>query len=384
MNHRRIATIARKEWREIVRDRLFVLLAFLLPVLLMLVFGYGLTQDVENMPLAVVDEDRTTASREYARRYIEAPQFAFRGYLDGLHDADRLLAYGAVRVVLVIGSGFERQVREGRTAAVQVLIDGTFINTARVVKGYVDAISGGAALTLQSQQTAQRLGVTAERAEMLVHPLRIETRYFYNQELRSVWAVAPALVMNILMWTAPLIVALTIVREKETGSIYSIYASETTRLEFLTAKLLPCTFIGFVNALVLWALATLWFGAPFRGNPWTFIAAALVYVLSTNALGLLISLWVRTQQAALMLVVLLGAVLAMHFSGMFEPVVSLPLLNRLIAHMFPAMYFNNVVQATFLKGAGFAETWPDIAATGLFAAAALAVSYFSFRKRTSS
>jgi ABC-2 type transport system permease protein len=381
MNPIRVAAIAGKEWREIVRDRIFVLLAFLLPVLLMFVFGYGLTQDVENMPLAIVDDDRSPASRDYARHYIESRYFHFEGYAGRVEEAERLIESGRVRVVIVIGADFERQLVERRPVAVQMLMDGTFINSARVLKGYIEAINAGAAVAIQTASVSQRLGISGARADTMVQPLRLDPRYLYNQELRTIWAIAPSLIMNILMWTSPLLVALSVVREKESGAIFNIYASETTRLEFLLGKALPCAAISFINGVVLWIIATRYFGAPFRGGALSFLAATAVFVLSTSALGLLVSLWVRTQQSALMIVVLVGAIVGMHFSGMFESVVSLPAPNRTISHLFPAMYYNNVIQGAFLKGAGFAETWPDILVTGLFACAALGLSYLSFHKR---
>lgn len=381
MNAARVAAIARKEWREIVRDRLFVLLAFLLPVLLMIVLGYGLTQDVEHIPLAIVDEDRSEASRDYVQPYLESRSFRFAGYVDRIDEAERLLTAGRVRVVLVIGRRFEREIREGRPVAVQALVDGTFISSARVLNGYLDAINAGAALDRVSASVGRRLGVPPARADTLVRPLRIDTRYLYNEDLRTIWAIAPSLIMNILLWTSPLLMALSIVREKERGSLCTIYSSETTRLEFLIGKLLPCAGISLVNGVVLWAMATRYFGAPFRGGAWTFLAATAVFVLSTTAFGLLVSLWVRTQQAALMIVMLSGAIIGIHFSGMFESVASLPIANRTIAHLVPAMYYNNVLLGTFLKGAGFAEAWPDILTTGLFAGAAFFVSYLSFHKR---
>ena len=377
----RVAAIARKEWREIVRDRVFVMLAFLLPVVLMFVLGYGLTQDVENMPLAIVDYDRTAASRDYAQHFIGSRYFRFAGYVNGVQEAERLMASGRVRAVVVIGERFERQLGEGRRVAVQTLVDGTFVNSARVLKGYLEAINANAAFAVARASVSRRLGVSDARADVLTRPLRLDIRYLYNQELRSIWAIAPSLIMNILLWTSPLLMALSVIREKESGSIYNIYSSETTRLDFLLGKLLPCAGIAFVNGVVLWAMATWYFDAPFKGGAAAFLAATAVFVLSTTALGLLVSSWVRTQPAALMLVMIIGAIVGMQFSGMFTPVVSLPLPNRVIAHLFPAMYYNNVVQETFLKGAGFADTWPDIAVTALFAVGAFGLSYLSFHKR---
>jgi ABC-2 type transport system permease protein/ribosome-dependent ATPase len=288
---------------------------------------------------------------------------------------------GHVRVVLVIGEHFEARLLAGRTATVQSLINGTLINTTRVLKGYIEAINAAAGLALQTTYVARRIGVTEERAETLMSPVRLEPRYLYNQEMRTIWAIAPSSIMNIMMWTSPLLMALSVVREKERGSIFNVYASATTRLEFLVGKLLPCAGISFVNAMALWAIATWYFGAPFKGSPGTFVIAAAVFAVATSTFGLLVSLWVRTQQSALMIAVIAGSVIAMQFSGMFEAVNTLPPANRTIAHLFPAMYFNNVVLGTFLKGHGLADSWSDIAMIGLFAGLYGALSHISFHKR---
>ena len=380
----RVLAIARKEWREIVRDRLLVALAFLLPVLLMGVLGYGLTQDVDHIPLVIVDEDHTAASRDYAQPFRSSRYFQFAGYVDRVDTAEQLLTAGKVRVALVIGDRFEQELHEGRPVAVQALVDGTFITTARVVSGYLDAINAGGAVARTTARVAGRLGVDATRAETLVRPLRIDTRYLYNEDLRTIWAIAPSLVMTILLWTAPLLIALNVVREKERGSLATFYASEATRLEFLLGKLAPCIAIAMVNSLVLWALATWYFAAPFRGSPAAFLAGMTTFVLSATTFGLLVAMWVRTQQAALLIVMLSGAIVGIHFSGMFEAVSSMPLMNRAIAHLMPAMYFNNVLQGTFLKGTGFRSTWRDIAITAVFAAGTFTVAYRTFHKRVAS
>jgi len=381
VNPGRVAAIARREWREVSRDRLLLLLAFLLPVLLMFVLGYGLAQDVERVPLAIVDEDGTAASREYVAPYFASRDFHVIGYVDRVETAEHLLVAGRARVVLVIPAGFDRDVGRGRPAHVQALVDGTFVTSARIVTGYLDAIAAGAEAARANAAVAVRLGVSPARADVLARPVRVETRYLYNQDLRTIWAIAPSLVMTILLWTSPLLVGLSLVREKERGSLIAFAASETTRLEFLLGKLLPSAGIATVNALALWGLAVWYFGAPFRGSAGTFIAAAAAFVLAGTSYGLLVSLWVRTQQAALMIVMLSGAIVGIHFSGMFEAVPSLPPINRAIAHLTPAMYFNRVLLGTFLKGAGWTASWRDIAVTGAFAGGAFALAYLSFHKR---
>jgi ABC-2 type transport system permease protein/ribosome-dependent ATPase len=382
MNWRRVAAVAYKEWREIVRDRIYFLLAFVLPPVLMMVFGYGVTQDVENVALAVVDYDRSALSRDYIEHYRATRYFHFRGHAESLRAADRLLADRRAAVVLVIPEHYEQDLLAGRATGVQALIDGTFTTQARTVNAYVEAINAAVSAGLATEYVARRLGVTPDRARELLEPLRVEVRYLYNQELESTWGVAASMMMFILILTAPLLAALSVVREKETGSIYNIYAATISRGEFLAGKLAPNVLISFVNALVLWAIAVFWFDAPFKGSLAFFLPATLLYVVCTSSIGLLVSTVVRTQQAALMVSVILAIVIAMTFSGMITPVPSLTGATYVIAHWLPAMHYNDIALGAFLKGAGWRVLWWPVLVLALHAAALLAAVYLLFHKRT--
>lgn len=378
----RVLAVAQREWREILRDRIYFLLAFLLPVMLMLVFGYGMSQDIENVAFAVVDEDRTPMSRDYARHFVESRYFSFKGYLSDADAADRLLARRKLRVVIVIGPRFAEQLRAGRTAQVQTLIDGTFTTSTRTIQAYVEAINLAANAEIRTGFLARRLGLPPQRVAELLHPVVLDVRYLYNQEVRSIWSVAPGLVMLILMLVPPLLMALSVVREKETGAIYNVCASTITRAEFLIGKLLPSVTISCANAGILWLLATWHFGAPFKGSLSFFAVATLLYILCTTALGLLISLLVRTQQAAMIISLVMSIIVSIQFSGLITPVNALSGANYAIAHAFPAMYYQAVVKGAFLKAVGFDVLWPQLLVFGLYAIAAFLVCHLLFRKRT--
>jgi ABC-2 type transport system permease protein len=378
----RVLAVAHKEWHEILRDRIYFLLAFILPPLLMLVFCYGISQDVEHVPFALVDYDHSSMSRDYAHHYIVSRYFDYKGHLHDSHAADRLLANGDVGLVLVIAERFQERLMSGQPAAIQALVDGTFPQRARTVQGYIEAINAIAGGELQVGYVSKRLGVSTAHALQLLQPLRLEVRYLYNPELRSVWSVSASMMMFILIMTAPLLAALSVVREKETGSIYNIYASTIRRAEFILGKLLPNVLISFSNALVLWLMATWYFGAPFKGSIPFFLLATLMYVICTSSLGLLVSMLVRTQQAALMIAVILSVIIALQFSGMLTPVALLTGPNYLIAHLLPAMYYQNVVLGAFLKGAGWTALWPEAVILAGYSLAVLAVVHVLFRKRT--
>ena len=381
MNLRRIAVVAWKEWRETIRDRMFVLLAFLLPVSWMLVFGYGLVQDVEHIPFGVVDRDYSATSRDYLYRFVESRYFDFQGYLPSENAADALLQSGKIRVVIIVPEKFEERLVQGQPVGIQTLIDGTFPLRTDIVKGYVIAINSAFSAEKVFHEIARRNGISVEQAEIKVHPIRVEVRYLYNEEVRSTWSMVPALVMFTLMVASPLLTALGIVREKETGSIYNIYSSTVTRFEFLAGKLLPYVAISSTNAVILWIIATQWFAVPFKGNLPFFLAASLVFVLSSTGIGLVVSLLVRTQIAALVITMVASMLPTILYSGLLVPVSSLSPGSQIQAHLFPGMYYTNIVRGAFLKGIGPEVLWVDVLALALYAFILRSVGYRLFTKR---
>lgn len=381
MNLGRIAAVSSKEWRETMRDRMFVLLAFLLPVLWMIVFGYGLVQDVENISFAVVDRDRSALSRDYLYRYFESRYFSFQGYISSENEADALLQSGKIRVAIIVPEKFEERLLAGRPVNVQTLIDGTFPLRTDIVKGYVIAINGAFSEERLVDSFSRRGGISVEQAEAQARPIKLEVRYLYNEEVRSTWSMVPALVMFTLMVSSPLLTALGIVREKETGSIYNIYSSTVTRFEFLAGKLLPYVVISSVNAGVLWVMATLWFAVPFKGSLPFFLAASVVFVLSSTGIGLLVSLLVRTQIAALIITMVVSILPTILYSGLIVPVSSLSPGSQFQAHLFPGMYYTNIVRGAFLKGVGPEVLWVDVLALAIYAAVLRGVGYRLFTKR---
>ena len=381
MNRARIVAVASKEWREILRDRLFFALAFVVPAVLMLLFGFGLSLDVEHIPLAVVDHDRTPLSREYAHRFIDSRYFAFRGELDDERHADAPLTDGRLRVVLVIGPRFEAQLLAGRPAEVQTLIDGTFPFRAQTAKGYVAAISAAFSAETLARVISQQRGEPEARVREALPPVRLDVRYLYNQSMRSVWSIAPKLLMVIMMISPPFLTALGIVREKESGSFFNIYASPASRAEFLIGKLAPYVAISTLNALILWALAVGLFGTPFKGDALFFLVMTVLYVTCTTGIGLLVSVAVRTQVAAMIGTAILTIVPAGLYSGGLIPGSSLSSVARLIAHAMPGMYFADIAMGSFLKGVGLATLWPDVLALALYAVGLFTAGYLLFHKR---
>ena len=373
--------LAVKEWREILRDRLFFALAFVVPSVLMLVFGYGIILDVEKLPFAVLDQDRTEMSRDYLQKFTSSRYFDYQGDVTSERELSPLLADSKIRLAIIIPENFQKNLIAGHPAHVQTLIDGTFPFRAQTAKGYVIAINAATNAELLAKRIAQTQGVTLERARELVSPVRLELRYLYNQELNSRWSVAAALVMFILMVSPPFLTALGVVREKENGSIYNIYTSTVTRGEFLIGKLLPYIFISVINVVILWFMATVLFGAPFKGDPVFFMLASVVYVGCTTGIGLLVSLLVHTQVAAMIMTAIITVVPSVLYSGLLVPISSLEAVAQIEAHLFPAMYYTNIVLGSFIKGVGLEVLWGNVVMLIMYAAALWCLSFFLFKKR---
>jgi ABC-2 type transport system permease protein/ribosome-dependent ATPase len=381
VNVSRIKAIAYKEWREIVRDRLFFALAFVVPAALMLVFGYGLSLDVENIPFAVVDHDRSAMSRDYLHRFIDSRYFNYKGHVSSERELDPLLADSDIRFAIIIPPKFQENLLASRPVAVQSLIDGTVPFRAATSKGYVIAINAAFNGELLVGYISRRLGVSLEQAAAMAQPVGIQLRYLYNQEVKSVWSMASALMMFVLVVTPPFLTALGVVREKENGSIYNIYASTVTRGEFLIGKLAPYVGISVINIIILWLMATLLFGAPFKGDPLFFFIASVIYVICTTGIGLLVSLIVRTQVAAMMLTVVVTIVPSVLYSGLLVPIASMDPQGRFEAHLFPAMYYTDIALGSFLKGIGLEQLWDRVLVLVIYAVVLWILSYLLFHKR---
>ncbi len=381
MNLRRISVVAYKEWREIVRDRLFFVLAFVVPSLLMLLFGYGLSLDVENIPLAIVDYDQSASSRDYAHHFSDSRYFSFQGYAHREQEVEKLLVDNSLRAVIIIPPDFGARLKSGQATTVQTWIDGTFPFRALTAKGYVTAINAAMNLDNLSAHFSALTGIGQETLRSSMQSVKLETRYLYNQEVKSIWSIAPKLIMVILMLSPPFLTALGVVREKESGAIYNVYSSTLSRGEYLIGKLLPYVGISIVNACALTAFALLLFGAPFKGDPLFFLLSTILYVICTTGIGLLVSVMVNTQVAAMVGTAIVTVVPAVLYSGMIIPIPSLSAVASVIAHALPGMYYAEIAMGSFLKGVGIAALWQDMLILAMYAIALFTAGFLGFSKR---
>ena len=381
MNLHRATAVAYKEWREVARDKLLLALAFAIPAALMVLIGFGMVMDVKNIPLGIIDRDGSAMSRDLAYRFISSNYFDFKGYLHDDRAADRLLTAGALRAVMVIPEHFQRDLQAGRPTAVQTLLDGTFPHSATIVKAYVDAITNGAEIDAVASHMSAERGTTYEDALQLLQPFRVEVRYLYNESLKSDWSTPPVMIMFILFMLPAFMTSIRVVREKERGSIYNIYASPVTRGEFLIGKLTPYVAIFVCNGLILWVLAIMLFGAPFRGSLLLFLIGTTLFVIISSCIGAVVGFFVKTQMAAMVISMFATLIPAAQYSGWTVPVSSMRPDGQVIAHLAGAMHYTRITEGTFLKAVGLQVLGPDLLILAVYAGAWFTACYVLFHKR---
>jgi len=249
-----------------------------------------------------------------------------------------------------------------------------------ITKGYLIAINSAASQELLAGYLSRKGGIPLKQAQLQLQPVSLEVRFLYNQSVKSIWSIAPKLIMV----SPPFLTALGVVREKESGSIYNIYASTVSRGEFLIGKVTPYLAISSFNSLVLWVLATQLFGAPFKGSFLFYLAATFLYLTCTTGIGVLVSVLVRTQIAAMMVTAIVTLVPGVLYSGVLIPITSLTKTAQFVSHCLPAMYYTDIVVGCFLKGVGLRVLWLDTLVLALYATVLFTLGYCLFHKRPSS
>jgi len=363
MKPSRILAVMEKETKDIVRDPITVAVALLMPLVMLFLFGYAISLDVDNVPLGVRDEDRSPASRALVDRFVQSGYFRFEADYRSARELDKAMQRGDVDLVLAIPPGFAARLARGESAPVQVLVDGTYSATANLVAGYAAAMIAG-------------FGHESRRS-----PVRAEVRVWYNPSLRSAAYVVPGLFGVILMAFPPLLTALAVTREKESGSIQQIFASPLTPGEFLAGKLVPYGVIAFVEIVIVIVGGFVWFAVPLRGSLALLLAVGLVYVFCTVGIGLLVSTVTSSQLLAMLLAVIVTMMPSFLFSGFLFPVFTMSYALQLYTRIFPARYFVDLSRGIVLKGAGVPDLWPTVALLLAYTAAIFVLAAWRFRKK---
>jgi len=372
----RSLAIIRKETRELLRDPIYLGMAFVIPVVLMLLFGYGLSMDVKHLPIAFVDHERSPYSRDYIDSFVNSDYFDFIGLLDDPEQADHWMRSGRARVIIDIPPDFGRKLTSNKPTTIGVTVDGSFPTRAGVIIAYVTAINAQYNERLLSNFASQ-LG----RSGQLRAPVQVNTSYWYNPTLESINMIVPGMMVLILMLFPAILGALVVVREKESGTIFNLYASPVYRWEIILGKAVPYITVAFLDYLIIFAMSIFLFQVRFTGSFWVLSSAALLYSICTIGIGLLFSIIMRTQLSAMLITFLATVTPAFNYSGFLSPVSSMDQLGQFIAHLIPATYFMEVVRGVYLKGLGLGFFWPNLLALTIYTLVVYSLAWSLLIKR---
>jgi ribosome-dependent ATPase len=337
---RRMFSYSRLEFLELLRDPIRTTLALIGSVILMFVIGYGINLDVENLSFAALDHDQTATSRDYLLDIAGSRYFVERPPIADYADLDQRMRSGELSLAIEIPPGFGRDIARGQNVEIGAWIDGAMPQRAETVRGYVQG--------MHAHWLAEKVRMTVGE-QVATGVFRLETRFRYNPNVASLVAMVPAVIPLLLLLIPAMLAALSVVREKELGSIVNLYVTPVTRLEFLLGKQIPYVGLAMVNFLLLSAFAVFAFRVPFTGSFMTFALAALLYVIIATGMGLLISTFMSSQIAAIFGTTILTIVPAVQFSGMIDPVSSLQGAGALIGQLFPTTHFMTISRGTFSK-----------------------------------
>ena len=368
---RKVLAVAVKELRQIRRDRRSLLILLFVPAFFLLVYGYALNFDIRNIRLAVQDDDRSSASREVVSAFVNSGYFDLvADVIDG-RDVTGLLNRGDVRAVLVIPPRFGADAATGRPTSLQFLINGDNANTATTVMGY----AVGLVATVSTRYEVQaRLGSSAGPA------LTLEPRVWYNPELRSTLFLVPGLIAYIAMLTAVVSTALSVVREKEAGTMEQVRMSPIGAPAYVIGKTVPYFVISLASSLGVVAVSMVLFDLPVRGSWVALIGCISLFLVGALAFGVLISTIAESQQVAFQIALLTSFLPTLMLSGFIFPISSMPVFLQAVTHVVPARYFLVILRGLLLKGVGVGLLWVDIVSLAAFSFAVLALASLRLKR----
>lgn len=345
-----------KEFIQIFRDPRMRSMILIMPILQTLAFGYVVTTDVRNIPTAIFDLDNSPSSRELGAAFAGSGYFDIVEYVRDEERARELVDRGLVKAVLRMNEGFENDLRAGRTATLQIILDGTDSNTAGIVLNYAGQITGRFSEQMLVTRFTRRLGQTVDPPRVELH-----TRAWFNENLESRNFYVPGVIVLLVTLVTLMLASMAVVREKEIGTIEQIMVTPISQAEFILGKTIPFTLIGFVDVALVTAVAAYWFEVPIRGSLLLLLLATALYLMSTLGIGLFISTISRTQQQAMM-TAFFYYFPAMLLSGFVFPVANMPEKVQWLTYLNPLRYFLTIIRGIFLKGVGLDILWPQMAA----------------------
>ncbi len=369
-----LLALIKKEAKEILRDPVTLATAIFLPLILLFLFGYAISLDIEDIPVAVYDQDKSQESSKLIEAFTSSGYFNLDYYIDSFIDVDKVLDRGQVSLAILIPQDFSQKIQSGEKTNIQILLDGTFSSKALIISNYATAVVNSYSRQLIENHLAGK-GISLEV------PVKVIPRVWYNPPMSSVNYIVPGLFAVLLMAFPPMLTALSIVREKERGTIQQIYVSPINPYLFILGKIIPYGFIAFGEMLLILGVGTVWFQIPFKGSIFLLIMMSLIYVLCTVSIGLFVSTITKTQLAAVLLSLIITLMPSFLFSGFLFPITSMPYMLQLYTFVFPARYFNDISRDIFLKGVGIEYLWSNMIALLIYTLLLFVITSLRFKKK---
>lgn len=363
----RIRAIAKKELIQILRDPLSLAMAFLMPAMLLFIFGYAITLDVNNLKTVVRDLDRSSISRELVAEFRESGYFTIVDHVDTPKEIERYLDSGKAQVAIDVPEGFSEDIKTGKNAPLQVIVDGSDSNTATIALGYISAVT-----ELYSQR------IKGGRVTPLIDP---RVRVWYNPELKSRNFIIPGLIAVIMAVIAALLTSLTIAREWERGTMEQLISTPVRTPELIAGKLIPYFAIGFIDMGMSILLAIYLFKVPMAGGIILLSAVSAVFLFGGLSLGILISIAAKSQLVASQIAMVATFLPAFLLSGFMYSIANMPMPLQIITHVIPARYFVAILKGIFLKGSAFKLIAWEFLLLTVFGVAVFAIANLKFKKR---
>lgn len=373
----RVWAVMRKEFIEVWRDPRSLAFVLAMPVVMLMLYGYGISSDVRNVPLALYDLDGEPPARELVRRLTSTDYFRVAARVANLRELRASIDRGEARVGLVIPEDFSRSVAAGRPAPLQFVVDGSDSNTASIAIGNVTAILRSA----EAEPRDLRPEGTQADASAQPPPIELRTWVWYNPELRSSNFLIPGLTAVILMMLSALLTSLTVAREWERGTMEGLITSPLRPAELMVGKILPYVAIGMVDVGFIVLVAVYWFRVPLRGSVPLLLVSSMIFLIGALGIGLFLSAATKSQQVAFQLSILATMLPSLLLSGFFFPIENMPPALQAVTYAVPARYFLVVIRGIFLKGVGLAVLWPELLFLTGFASLMLVLSSAKFHKR---
>ena len=357
-----------------------LILVFIAPIIQLILFGYAITTDIDNISTAIWDLDKTYESRDFISCFENSGNFNLNYYVDSEQEITRLLDSGDVQAAVKINPGFAEDIKKGDEAKVQVIIDGSDSNSAAITLSYVNQISADYSRSILIERINRLELLKQESIDTNIDFFSNEIRFWYNPTLKSRFSNVPAVMAFILLISTIMLTSMSIVKEKEAGTIEQLIVTPIKPIELIAGKTVPFAIIGFIDVLLVISVSYSWFKIPLRGSLLVLFFGMILYLFTTLGVGLFISTISRTQQQAMMstFFFMMPAVL---LSGFMFPIENMPVVIQYITYLNPLRYFFIIITGIFLKGTGLDILWPQMLALGIIGIIILAVSILRFRKR---